>query len=135
LEISSGGVGRRCRARVRGLYAAICSVSLLRRRRHPRWQSTIVHPRVGVFVVGQVGEEDVGAADGRGEVRVGAAADGREGGEVAAIGFEEDSDERGRVERAEAAAEGRGRADGGEEGTAGERRADDIITPRSSPRV
>ena len=82
-------------------------------------------PRVGVFLVGQAGEEDVGAADGRGEIRVGAAADGREGGEVAAVGFEEESDERGRVERAEAAAEGRGGADGGEEGAAGERGADE----------
>lgn len=53
------------------------------------------------------------------------AADGREGGDVVAVGFEEESDERVRVEGAEAAAEGRGRADGGEEGAAGERGADE----------
>ena len=84
-----------------------------------------VPPRVGVFVVGQAGEEDVGAAGGGGEVRVRAAANGPERGHIGANVVEEDSQERGRAEHGEAAAEGGGGADGGEEGAAGERGADE----------
>jgi hypothetical protein len=80
-------------------------------------------PGGSIFVVGYPGEEDIHAADSGSDVWLAATADGREGGDVFADGFEEESEERGRVERAEAAAEGGG-ADYGEEGTGGEGGAD-----------
>jgi hypothetical protein len=76
-------------------------------------------------VAGDAGEEDVGAADGGGVVRVRAAANGLERRHLSAIIVEEEAKERGRAERGEAAAEGEGGADGGEEGAAGERGADE----------
>ncbi|TVU06263.1 hypothetical protein EJB05_49465, partial [Eragrostis curvula] len=90
--------------------------------------ATTVHdlpPGEGIVGAGDAGEEHVGAADRGGKVRVGAAPDGREAGDLAAIGVEEEAQERGRVQLAEAAAESRGGADGGEEGAAGEGGADE----------
>jgi len=55
-------------------------------------------PRGGsIFVVGYPGEEDIRAAESGSDVRVGAAADGREGGDLFADGFEEEAEERGLV--------------------------------------
>ena len=82
-----------------------------------------VPPGRGIAVLREAGEEEIGAADGGGEVRVGAAAERDEG--IATAGVDEESEELGRVERAEAAAEGGGRTDGVEEGAAGEGGADE----------
>jgi hypothetical protein len=49
-------------------------------------------------VVGQAGEEEVATANGGGEVRVGAAAEEREGGDGGAVGVEELREERGLTE-------------------------------------
>jgi hypothetical protein len=76
-------------------------------------------------VFGQVGEEEVTAADGNGKVRVGAAAEGREGGDGGAIGVEEEPEERGRVELTEVVAEGTKGAGSAEEGTVGEHNANE----------
>jgi hypothetical protein len=76
-------------------------------------------------VFGQVGEEEVTATDGSGKVRVGAAAEGREGGDGGAIGVEEEPEEWGRVELAEVVAEGTRGANNAEEGTAGEHNANE----------
>ena len=62
------------------------------------------------------GVEEIGGD----EVRVGAAPGAGGGRDHLVVGVEEEREERRRVERAEAAAEGRGRADGAEEGPAGE---------------
>lgn len=81
-------------------------------------------PGEDVVVAGEAGEEDVDAADSGGQIRIGAAADGHEGGHFVAIRDDEETEERGRVQRAEAAAEGGGGSDDGEEGPAGEGGAD-----------
>jgi hypothetical protein len=52
-------------------------------------------PGVGVVGAGDTGKEDIGTADGGGEVGVGAAAEGREVGDLGAIGVEEEAEERG----------------------------------------
>jgi hypothetical protein len=63
-------------------------------------------------VVGQAGEEEVATANGGGEVRVGAAAEEREGGDGGAVGVEEEREERGQVVLAEVAVEGTRGVDG-----------------------
>ncbi|KAG2620715.1 hypothetical protein PVAP13_3NG205201 [Panicum virgatum] len=68
----------------------------------------------GVLVVGKAREEDVGAADGGSEVRVGAAVDGHEWGRLATVGDEEEPEERG--------AGGAGGSGGGRSGRSGRRR-------------
>jgi hypothetical protein len=82
-------------------------------------------PREGVVVVGEAGEEEVGAADDGCEVWVGAAAEGGEGWDGRAVGVEEEAEERGWAGGAEGAAESWGRADGVEEGTAAEGSTDE----------
>lgn len=77
------------------------------------------------LVVGDAGEEEVGAADDGRVVRVGAAAEGHEGRDVPVAVPDEEADEGRRVERAEQGAEGRGRADGVEEAAAGGGGADE----------
>jgi hypothetical protein len=64
-------------------------------------------PGPGVVGAGDAGAEHVGAMDGCGEVRVGAAAERHKAEAIGAAGVEEEAEERGRVHRAEAAGEER----------------------------
>jgi hypothetical protein len=102
-EILSGGV----QCTIEGVVGVDLRVASVAEEKAAVSASHDLPPGPGVVRAGNAGAEHVGAMDGCGEVRVGAAAEGHKAEAIGAAGVEEEAEERGRVHRAEAAGEER----------------------------